>query len=222
MCSPDRCSPCFRSATTYSPKSCRSGRTFAGERQWSMPSWRRRHRRAGSSTWRPVPPGWPSSLPSGRRPGSLGSTSPSRCCAVAGSAWPGPGVRTGSHLLLGRAEQLPFPDASFDAVSFTYLLRYVADPAATLGELARVLRPGGDDGLVGVLRPVPADRPAGLERLRRSGATGGGVPDGRPRVALGRALPRTIHPGALPALSAGLDDGRVAGCGARTGERRDP
>lgn len=42
-----------------------------------------------------------------------------------------------------RAEELPFPPASFDAVSFTYLLRYVADPAATLTELARVLRPGG-------------------------------------------------------------------------------
>ena len=43
----------------------------------------------------------------------------------------------------GRAEALRFPDDSFDAVSFTYLLRYVADPAATLRELARVLRPGG-------------------------------------------------------------------------------
>jgi demethylmenaquinone methyltransferase/2-methoxy-6-polyprenyl-1,4-benzoquinol methylase len=42
-----------------------------------------------------------------------------------------------------RAEQLPFSDASFDAVSFTYLLRYVADPAATVRELARVLRPSG-------------------------------------------------------------------------------
>ena len=46
-------------------------------------------------------------------------------------------------LQVARAEDLPFPDASFDAVSFTYLLRYVRDPAATLGELARVLRPGG-------------------------------------------------------------------------------
>jgi len=43
----------------------------------------------------------------------------------------------------GRAEELPFPDATFDAVTFTYLLRYVADPAATMVELARVLRPGG-------------------------------------------------------------------------------
>jgi demethylmenaquinone methyltransferase/2-methoxy-6-polyprenyl-1,4-benzoquinol methylase len=47
------------------------------------------------------------------------------------------------RLLLGRAEQLPFADASFDALTFTYLLRYVADPAATLRELARVVRPGG-------------------------------------------------------------------------------
>jgi demethylmenaquinone methyltransferase/2-methoxy-6-polyprenyl-1,4-benzoquinol methylase len=46
-------------------------------------------------------------------------------------------------LLLGRGEQLPFPDASFDALTFTYLLRYVSDPAATLTELARVVRPGG-------------------------------------------------------------------------------
>ena len=46
-------------------------------------------------------------------------------------------------LEVGRAEALHFPDASFDAVSFTYLLRYVADPSATIKELARVLRPGG-------------------------------------------------------------------------------
>jgi demethylmenaquinone methyltransferase/2-methoxy-6-polyprenyl-1,4-benzoquinol methylase len=42
-----------------------------------------------------------------------------------------------------RAEALPFPSESFDAVSFTYLLRYVADPAATVSELSRVIRPGG-------------------------------------------------------------------------------
>jgi demethylmenaquinone methyltransferase/2-methoxy-6-polyprenyl-1,4-benzoquinol methylase len=47
------------------------------------------------------------------------------------------------HLLLGRGEQLPFADATFDAVIFTYLLRYVDDPAATIRELTRVVRPGG-------------------------------------------------------------------------------
>lgn len=52
-------------------------------------------------------------------------------------------VPAGVQLLEGRAEELPFPDASFDALTFTYLLRYVVDPAATLRELARVVRPGG-------------------------------------------------------------------------------
>lgn len=46
-------------------------------------------------------------------------------------------------LVAGRAEQLPFPDAAFDALTFTYLLRYVEDPQATLRELARVVKPGG-------------------------------------------------------------------------------
>jgi demethylmenaquinone methyltransferase / 2-methoxy-6-polyprenyl-1,4-benzoquinol methylase len=46
-------------------------------------------------------------------------------------------------LVDGQAEALPFPDATFDALTFTYLLRYVADPGATIAELARVVRPGG-------------------------------------------------------------------------------
>jgi demethylmenaquinone methyltransferase / 2-methoxy-6-polyprenyl-1,4-benzoquinol methylase len=47
------------------------------------------------------------------------------------------------ELVVGRAEQLPFADGTFDALTFTYLMRYVADPAATISELARVVRPGG-------------------------------------------------------------------------------
>ena len=50
---------------------------------------------------------------------------------------------SGIAFTLGRGEALPFPDASFDALSFTYLLRYVDDPGAALAELARVVRPGG-------------------------------------------------------------------------------
>jgi demethylmenaquinone methyltransferase / 2-methoxy-6-polyprenyl-1,4-benzoquinol methylase len=41
------------------------------------------------------------------------------------------------------AESLPFGDAGFAALTFTYLLRYVDDPAATMKELARVVTPGG-------------------------------------------------------------------------------
>lgn len=47
------------------------------------------------------------------------------------------------RLAAGRGEQLPFADATFDALTFTYLLRYVLDPQATLREVARVVRPGG-------------------------------------------------------------------------------
>ena len=49
----------------------------------------------------------------------------------------------GVDLVKGRAESLPFADHSFDAVVFTFLLRYVDDVPSTLRELARVLRPGG-------------------------------------------------------------------------------
>jgi demethylmenaquinone methyltransferase/2-methoxy-6-polyprenyl-1,4-benzoquinol methylase len=47
------------------------------------------------------------------------------------------------QLVQGRAEHLPFPDETFDTVVFTYLLRYVKDPAATIRELSRVLKSGG-------------------------------------------------------------------------------
>ena len=53
------------------------------------------------------------------------------------------GLSSRIELLEGQAEALPFEDGSFSALSFTYLLRYVVDPAATMRELARVVRPGG-------------------------------------------------------------------------------
>jgi demethylmenaquinone methyltransferase/2-methoxy-6-polyprenyl-1,4-benzoquinol methylase len=46
-------------------------------------------------------------------------------------------------LVLARGERLPFADNTFDALTFTYLLRYVDDPQATIAELARVVKPGG-------------------------------------------------------------------------------
>jgi len=53
------------------------------------------------------------------------------------------GLGSRIELREGRAEELPFGDGEFDALTFTYLLRYVDDPAATMRELARVVRPGG-------------------------------------------------------------------------------
>ena len=54
-----------------------------------------------------------------------------------------PGLAARIDLVRGEAERLPFSDGEFDHLTFTYLLRYVDDPAATLAELARVVRPGG-------------------------------------------------------------------------------
>jgi demethylmenaquinone methyltransferase/2-methoxy-6-polyprenyl-1,4-benzoquinol methylase len=47
------------------------------------------------------------------------------------------------ELVEASAESLPFEDARFDHLTFTYLMRYVEDPGAALHELARVVRPGG-------------------------------------------------------------------------------
>ncbi|HEU5476239.1 MAG TPA: class I SAM-dependent methyltransferase [Gaiellaceae bacterium] len=55
----------------------------------------------------------------------------------------GAGLGMQIELRESRAEDLPFADGEFDAVTFTYLLRYVDDVPATLRELARVVRPGG-------------------------------------------------------------------------------
>ena len=46
-------------------------------------------------------------------------------------------------LVTGEAESLPFADGEFDHLTYTYLLRYVEDPGATLRELARVVKGGG-------------------------------------------------------------------------------
>jgi demethylmenaquinone methyltransferase/2-methoxy-6-polyprenyl-1,4-benzoquinol methylase len=60
----------------------------------------------------------------------------------------------------GRAETLPFANAELDALTFTYLLRYVDDVPATLRELVRVVRPGGTIAMLefglprGVWRPL--------------------------------------------------------------------
>ncbi len=58
------------------------------------------------------------------------------------------GLGADIELREGRAETLPFPDGAFDGLTVTYLLRYVDDPAATVAELARVVRPGGTMALL--------------------------------------------------------------------------
>jgi demethylmenaquinone methyltransferase / 2-methoxy-6-polyprenyl-1,4-benzoquinol methylase len=64
--------------------------------------------------------------------------------AAAHARFDGRGLKV--ELVEGQAEALPFKDAGFDALTVTYLLRYVDDPQATMRELARVVRPGGRVG----------------------------------------------------------------------------
>jgi demethylmenaquinone methyltransferase/2-methoxy-6-polyprenyl-1,4-benzoquinol methylase len=51
--------------------------------------------------------------------------------------------RGSSDLVLAQAERLPFAPQTFDALTFTYLLRYVDDPAVTLRNLIATVKPGG-------------------------------------------------------------------------------
>jgi ubiquinone/menaquinone biosynthesis C-methylase UbiE len=74
------------------------------------------------------------------------------------------------HLIVGEAESLPFPDATFDNVMSCGALNHVNDPAKALSEMARVVKP---DGLVVVADEVP-DLPnrqiahkLGLHKLQR-------------------------------------------------------
>jgi demethylmenaquinone methyltransferase/2-methoxy-6-polyprenyl-1,4-benzoquinol methylase len=73
-----------------------------------------------------------------------------------------------------RAEELPFGDAEFDALTFTYLLRYVDDPGATLRELARVVKPGGTVAMLEFAVPRGLWRPL-WELYVRVGLPGAGA-----------------------------------------------
>ncbi len=119
-------------------------------------------------------------------------------------------VPPGVELLEGDAQSLPFADAEFDGLTFTYLLRYVHDPAATMRELARVVRPGGSIVMLEFAVPGAA-RPL-WELYVRVGLPVAGRLISPGWKAVGDFLGPSIrgfwraHP--LPAL---LDDWRAAG-----------
>ena len=159
----------------------------------------------------------PSRSSSRARPGarSSASTRAPRCSPPA-RARRARRARRADRAARGRAEALPFADAEFDALTFTYLLRYVDDPAATLRELARVVRPGRrrrDAGvrpaarhLAAALGALRSHRPAGRRRGHRAG------------LARGRELPRPEHPQLLEGVARAAAPRRVA----RRGNRRRP
>ncbi|HEX4217400.1 MAG TPA: class I SAM-dependent methyltransferase [Acidimicrobiales bacterium] len=99
------------------------------------------------------------------------------------------GMTTRIQLVAGRAEQLPFPDGTFDALTFTYLLRYVDDPQATLSELARVVKPGGAVASLEFLAPPsPFWRMWWWLYTRLLLPAGGWVTGGREWFTVGRFL----------------------------------
>jgi demethylmenaquinone methyltransferase/2-methoxy-6-polyprenyl-1,4-benzoquinol methylase len=95
--------------------------------------------------------------------------------------------------VLARAEALPFPDASFDAVTFTYLLRYVDDPPAALAEFARVLRPGGTLASLEFHEPEQALLRAGWRAYTRAVMPAVGATVSRDWYRTGRFLGPSIE-----------------------------
>jgi demethylmenaquinone methyltransferase/2-methoxy-6-polyprenyl-1,4-benzoquinol methylase len=99
------------------------------------------------------------------------------------------GQRERVALVLGRGEELPFADATFDGLTFTYLLRYVADPGQTIRELARVVKPGGMiASLEFYVPPNPAWRMSWFAYTRLVLPAAGRLTGGREWYEVGRFL----------------------------------
>jgi ubiquinone/menaquinone biosynthesis C-methylase UbiE len=67
------------------------------------------------------------------------------------------GATASARVIRGVAEDLPFPDDTFDAVVACYVLCSVSDQARAIEEIRRVLRPGGE---LRVYEHVRSEHPA--------------------------------------------------------------
>ena len=93
---------------------------------------------------------------------------------------------------LAQGERLPFRTGVFDALSFTYLLRYVSDPAATVAELARTVRPGGTLANLEFFVPQDPLLRAGWEVWMHTVLPAAGLIGGRGWYEVGRFLRPSI------------------------------
>ncbi len=165
------------------------------------PRWRRgdrggdrRARRASAcSTWRPGR-GW-----SRRRScaatahASWGSTRARRCSPARGRGWRATRrSRRACRSWKARPSGCRSPTREFDHLTFTYLLRYVEDPAATLRELARVVRPGGPRRDARVRRAAARAVARAVGRTRAWACRCWGALFSREWAEVGRFLARSI------------------------------
>jgi demethylmenaquinone methyltransferase/2-methoxy-6-polyprenyl-1,4-benzoquinol methylase len=104
-----------------------------------------------------------------------------------------PALANRIELVRGQAEKLPFASAEFDHLTFTYLLRYVDDPRATLAELARVVKPGGRIASLEFGLPDPPLRRPLWRLYTRIGLPGLGRLFGRDWYEVGRFLGPSIE-----------------------------
>ena len=103
------------------------------------------------------------------------------------------GLSSRIELREGRAEDLPFADGEFDALTFTYLLRYVDDPLQTMRGLARVVRPGGVVAMQEFGLPRGVWRPLWELYVRGVLPLGGALTGGRDWWEVGRFLGPSIR-----------------------------
>jgi SAM-dependent methyltransferase len=99
-----------------------------------------------------------------------------------------------AQVILAPAERLPFEDEHFDTVVGTLMLCTADDPAAVLGEVRRVLRPGGQ---LLFLEHVRSDEPKlarWQDRLEKPwGYLGAGCHPNRPTLATIEASGLTVE-----------------------------
>ena len=76
-------------------------------------------------------------------------------------------VAAPARAVVARAEQLPFPDSSFDLVACVRALHHVDSPTRALDEMARVVRPGGRIVIEDFLADPDPDRARHWEEIER-------------------------------------------------------
>ena len=115
-------------------------------------------------------------------------------------------VAAPARAVVARAEQLPFPDHSFDLVACVRALHHVDSPTRALDEMARVVRPGGRIVIEDFLADPDPDRARRWEEIERLRDTGH-----RRLVAAGEVRSRLLAKGlAVDAEEQWVEDRTVA------------